>query len=461
MIRTLYIRVVLTFLAVIIIALVSSFLVSFMIFQKELKDIQIKEMTTAAEDMIRVYQQTPDKDQDPFMMNIVKLLSFPARIYNAEGEVKVYGWTPDKKGQGVLPEHVQQVLSGKPYWSEHDNEIKFGGLPFEYKGESYALFIKPTGQNANTIIRLFFTILGLVLGIGSLCILIAARYLVKPLKVMTKATKRLAKGDFDVELQMKRKDEFGTLAQSFDEMAKELKQLEQMRQDFVSNVSHEIQSPLTSISGFAKALKLDNLVTEEKRNHYLDIILKESERLSRLSDNLLKLASLDSRQHPFQLQTFNLDEQIRQIMVVCEPLCKAKNIQMDLWSPPALKITADADQLNQVWMNLIGNSIKFTPEGGHILIDIRCNTEEYIVTIKDSGIGIAVEELKHIFERFYKTDRSRDRAINGNGLGLAIVKKIISLHHGRIEAKSSIGEGSTFVVTLPRVFSTSDSAAKL
>ncbi len=351
-----------------------------------------------------------------------------------------------------MPEHVRQVLSGEPYWSENSSEVMFGGLPFQYKGESYALFLKPSGKNEHTITRLFFTILALVLGIGSLGILIAARYLVKPLKMMTKATKRLGKGDFDVVLQMKRKDEFGTLAQSFNEMASELKQLEQMRQDFVSNVSHEIQSPLTSISGFAKALKLSHLVSDEKRNYYLDIILKESERLSRLSDNLLKLASLDIQQHPFELQTFNLDEQIRQTMVVCEPLCITKDIHIDLWSPPALKIQADTDLLSQVWMNLIGNSIKFTPDGGQILIDISFNSSDYIISITDSGIGIAEEDQKHVFDRFYKTDRSRDRSINGSGLGLAIVKKIIALHHGSIEVKSALGEGTTFIVRLPKVF---------
>ncbi|WP_235959764.1 HAMP domain-containing sensor histidine kinase [Paenibacillus silvestris] len=287
----------------------------------------------------------------------------------------------------------------------------------------------------------------LVLVIGSLCILIAARFLVMPLKLLTKATKRLAKGDFDVKLKLTRKDELGILARSFNETARELKQLETMRQDFVSNVSHEIQSPLTSISGFAKALKLDHLVTPENRKRYLDIILMESDRLSRLSDNLLKLASLESTHHPFVLKTFNLDEQIRQAVVSCEPLWAAKNIRIDLTLPIAAKITADYDQLNQVWINLLGNSIKFTPDHGTIRIELLTNSHVHTVSIQDSGIGIKPEELSHIFVRFYKTDKSRNSL--GSGLGLAIVKQIIVNHHGNIEVESTVGQGAKFTLCIP------------
>lgn len=449
MIKTLYVRVVLTFLAVIIIGLLSSFIIGLVIFQKELKDIQKKELMTAGEEIIRVYQQTPSKDLDTLMHNIVTLLSYPVRIFNVEGEVKSYGAGSDNDTVKISPEQVRQVLEGQPFWSDLNDGGTVAGLRFQLDGERYALFLQPSSRNENTIIRLFLTVLILVLVIGSLLILIAARYLVKPLKIMTRATKRLAKGDFDVELRIKRKDEFGTLARSFNEMAGELKQLEQMRQDFVSNVSHEIQSPLTSITGFTKALKNSNLIPEENRIHYLDIILKESERLSRLSDNLLKLASLESEHHPFVLQTYNLDEQIRQIVVSIEPLWLAKDIRIDLQMPSALKITADHDQLSQVWMNLLGNSIKFTPDGGQIIVVIDYKNEGYTIAITDSGIGIAPEDLKHIFERFYKTDRSRDRTVNGSGLGLAIVKKIVSLHHGSIEVRSEVGQGTTFTVKLP------------
>lgn len=222
-----------------------------------------------------------------------------------------------------------------------------------------------------------------------------------------------------------------------------------MRQDFVSNVSHEIQTPLTSISGFAKALQNNDLIVEEERSEYLDIIIAESERLSRLSDNLLKLASLDSEHHPFNAGSFNLDEQIRTIVVTCEPQWSAKGIVIDLELPEAVKIKGDEDQLKQVWMNLLSNSIKFTPEGGNIRISIDDSAADVSVTISDNGIGISPEEFNAVFQRFYKIDKSRNGNNNGNGLGLAIVKKIVSLHQGNIEVDGAVGAGTTIIVRLP------------
>src|SRR4029453_6671195 len=167
----------------------------------------------------------------------------------------------------------QQVLRGQYYRSTSEEEQTYVGLPFPFEGEPHAMFMQFSPQNENIINRMMLLVLLLGLLIGSLCILIGARYLVKPIQALTRATKRLAKGDFEVEIKTKRADEMGALTQSFNEMASELKQLEQMRQDFVSNVSHEIHTPLTSISGFAMAMKNSSLVAESDRNYYLDIII--------------------------------------------------------------------------------------------------------------------------------------------------------------------------------------------
>ncbi|NQX67258.1 HAMP domain-containing protein [Paenibacillus alba] len=445
--KSLYVRVVLTFLAAIVIGLISSFIIGVAIFQKELNELGQNDMLKVGDNLVRLYQQTQPQDLEAFMEKAAELTVYPIQVFSASGDKKLFG--PDK-GQAVVidQETTEHVLKGGLYRSKVKAEgAMYIGLPFAFEGQDYALFLQTSSKNENALTRFLITILLLVLVIGSLCILIAARFLVRPLKLLTKATKRLARGDFDVELKMKRKDELGILARSFNETARELKQLEMMRQDFVSNVSHEIQSPLTSISGFAKALKLDHLVTPENRGRYLDIILKESDRLSRLSDNLLKLASLESKHHPFVAKTFNLDEQIRQVVVSCEPLWSAKHIRIDLRLPLAAKITADPDQLNQVWINLLGNSIKFTPDNGTIRIELIANTHSYTVVMKDSGIGITPEELNHIFVRFYKTDRSRNSM--GSGLGLAIVKQIVLHHHGNIEVESTVGQGTKFTIHIP------------
>lgn len=262
------------------------------------------------------------------------------------------------------------------------------------------------------------------------------------------ALKRIARGDFNVQLETLRKvDPFKTLIDHINHMAKQLKQMEDMRQEFISNVSHEIQSPLTSISGFARALQYDQL-SQKERSHYLSIIETESKRLSKLSDNLLKLTSLESSNHPFEQKSYRLDKQIRTIILACEVQWVEKEIEMDV-SLAGVVMVGDEDLMNQVWTNMIHNSIKFTPEHGKIRIHLQRIENKAVVKISDSGIGIPKNEQIHVFERFYKADKARVRSNGGSGLGLSIVKKIIDLHEGTIFVESEEGEGTTFTITIP------------
>jgi signal transduction histidine kinase len=259
----------------------------------------------------------------------------------------------------------------------------------------------------------------------------------------------IARGNFSVRLdvQLKNGRRFSELSRKINYMAAGLSQLEEMRQEFISNVSHEIQSPLTSIRGFVQALRSDSLGAEE-REHYLNIIETESNRLSSLSDNLLKLASLEARNMKFDSQPYRLDKQLRNLILASEPQWMEKQIDMQIFLDDII-ITADEDLLSQVWINLIHNSIKFTPLGGKIRLDLHQSGSEIQFKISDSGIGIAAEDQKHIFERFYKADRSRERSQGGSGLGLSICQKIIAMHNGSINVQSNLGEGAIFTVSLP------------
>jgi len=223
-----------------------------------------------------------------------------------------------------------------------------------------------------------------------------------------------------------------------------------MRQEFVSNVSHEIQSPLTSIKGFAQVLRNNNL-SEEERVHYLNIIETESTRLSKLGDNLLKLATLESDQVELQLKNYRLDKQIRSTILSLEPHWERKNIKFEIFMDE-VEIIGDEGMLNQVWTNLIHNSIKFTEENGQIKIYLSQVQDKVEFKIIDTGIGIDEEEQLHIFERFYKADKARARSIGGNGLGLSIVKRIIEVHKGSIGVQSELGNGSTFTIYLSSKF---------
>ncbi|CAG7643435.1 ATP-binding protein [Paenibacillus allorhizosphaerae] len=268
------------------------------------------------------------------------------------------------------------------------------------------------------------------------------------LLIILDALRRISNGDFNVEIENKQPDQaFGELITSINDMAAGLNRLEAMRQEFISNVSHEIQSPLTSIGGFARALREQDLPAVT-RDHYLTIIETECKRLSRLSDHLLKLSSLDSEQHPFEPVRFRLDKQLGRIILSSEPLWSAKDIEVSA-ELEELSVTADEELISQIWINLLQNSIKFTPPGGVITVRLERCGDRVAVEIADTGVGIEETDLEHIFERFYKADKARERSSGGNGLGLAIVKKIVDMHHAEITVTSTPGQGTTFRVLLP------------
>lgn len=265
------------------------------------------------------------------------------------------------------------------------------------------------------------------------------------------AMTRIAQGDFDVFIDTWDDFHHNEIVEGINKIAKELGSMEQLRQDFISNVSHEIQSPLTSIRGFAALLKNETLTVEQK-DHYLGIIEAESKRLSALSDNLLKLSALETGGEPLSFQEFRLDKQMEEVALMLEPQWSAKHIAMEV-ELERLKLQGDEGLLSQVWVNLLHNAVKFTPEGGEIRVTLKSDQTNVYCQITDTGIGIAPEDQIHIFERFYKVDKSRERAIGGNGLGLSLVKKIVEMHDGQITPQSEVGKGTTFTVTLPRVHS--------
>lgn len=270
-----------------------------------------------------------------------------------------------------------------------------------------------------------------------------------PFAPITEALDRIGSGDFSARVDSGERSfgMVGELAQSVNHMASRLDEMEKMRQEFVSDVSHEIQSPLTSIRGFACALRNDELGPAD-RHHYLEIIEAESLRLSRLSDNLLRLAALDKERVLLQPKPYRLDRQLRTLILTCETQWAAKHLELDVELPEAT-ITADEDLLSQVWLNLLHNAIKFTPEQGSVRIGLRRRDANWIVTVSDTGIGIDETDQGRIFERFFKADPSRRHSAGGSGLGLAIARRAVELHQGSIAVNSHPGEGAEFTVTLP------------
>lgn len=449
MISSLYTRVVLTFLVSVIGGTVIAFFVATWVFEDKLNENLQITLLDFGQDIAQIYATLPLDEAESFIAEMKQLNSYHIRIYEETGRHESYGELEGDDVSTVTVDQVEEVLAGEVVQVPTNgvSPIRLG-MPLNTESGTKAMFVESVSPSSSSfLIKWIFYFLSFSLIAGSLLILVAALFLVRPIKKLTEATRRIAAGNFNVKLNIKQKGELGTLARSFEEMMRDLQQLEQMRKEFVSNVSHEVQSPLTSISGYAVALKQVNL-TENERSRYLDIIIAEAGRMSKMSDSLLKLSLLESQSQQMRLSTLSLDEQIRRTIVAIQPQWSARNIGFEL-NLRAVIVTADHELLSQVWTNILGNSIKFSEDGGVIDVSIQQDSKNVTVRISDKGIGISREDQKRIFERFFKADRSHSRKYGGSGMGLAIVKQIVSLHQGSIRLESELGRGTTFIVTLP------------
>ncbi|HNZ40312.1 MAG TPA: HAMP domain-containing sensor histidine kinase [Clostridia bacterium] len=270
----------------------------------------------------------------------------------------------------------------------------------------------------------------------------------KPIVQLNNATQEVARGNFDVVVVNDSQDEIGQLTESFNKMAKELKSIEYLRKDFVSNVSHEFKTPISSILGFAKLLENRNLTDEEKKE-YLDIIVEESKRLSNLSTNILNLSKLESQEIVFNKSEYDLDEQMRNVILLLEPKWYEKNISFDI-EMENISLHANEDLMQQVWINLLNNAITYSHPKGVIHIKVYNEEEQAVIVIRDEGIGMDEYTKERMFEKFFKGNSSLSK--EGTGLGLALVKRIIDLHHGTIEVESRPGEGTRIKLAIPNEF---------
>ena len=299
--------------------------------------------------------------------------------------------------------------------------------------------------NKDVILLLSVTCL-LCAAIGSILMFFATQFISRPIKHISDMTKEISKGNFEVQIQNKRNDEIGILANNFNLMTEELKNIEYLRKDFMNNVSHEFKTPIASIQGFVEMIKDKNL-PEEKFNEYTDIIIEETKRLNNLSSNILRLSKLDNQLIQNRKTEFSLDEQLRRTILLFQEQWSKKNIELEINLEKA-NYVGDEELVQQLWINLIGNAIKFSYDYGTIYITLKQNDLVIAVEIKDEGIGISEESQNRIFEKFYQGDPSRSKM--GNGLGLAIVKRIIEICNGIISFEKKEGAVARFTITLPK-----------
>ncbi|HLW02960.1 MAG TPA: HAMP domain-containing sensor histidine kinase [Ktedonobacterales bacterium] len=296
--------------------------------------------------------------------------------------------------------------------------------------------------------QLFSVASFLSLALTSIVLFLLSRRITAPLRDMQRVALQIARGDFEHRVSIKTHDEVGALAKTFNAMAAELAGLDQMRKDFVANVSHDLRSPLTSMHGFVQAF-LDEAVPPERQRQYLLLMHAQTERMIKLVNDLLDLARLEAGQLDIRPASFNLSELVRQVVARLGPEWGEKQVTVEVSAPeaPDLFVWADPDRIDQVLVNLVQNAIHFSPPEGDVEVRVT-QAAQAVVSVRDAGPGIRPEDLDAIWQRFYKADPARTTPA-GTGIGLSIVKHILDLHQSPISVHSEVGKGATFTFTLP------------
>ena len=416
-----------------------------------LNDQQIE--STVEEDLIttndyvsKVISNINIENRDDIIDLYAKSSEMAITCYSSSEGYVAYGnkkYNPTPEQMMAMFKSTNNELSFK-----HHNEVLAYGTKNMINGQEYYIYVqKDTSGQKSAIANSAILILGCVFLTGSIVFLVIADIIVKPLTRLTNAIKELSNGNYNVRVDNVGQDEISKLNQGFNQMARQLAKQDETRQKFISDISHEFQTPLTSIQGFANILKEEDL-PKEQRVKYANIILYNSKRLSSLAKNMLQLTLLDREEIELELTNYSLVEQMNRVISTQENQAMEKNIEIVFEMPKKeIFIEGDEQRLEQVWTNIISNAIEYTNEGGLITITMKKNSKDIEISIEDTGIGMSKEVVSHIFERFYREDKARN--VEGNGLGLAIVKSIVDLHHGKIDILSQVDVGTNFIVRLP------------
>lgn len=435
MIRKIYIKLILVFLFISLVGNAAAFTIASRTTEHDLSADLTELMTGVAGTARDVYEEGQASVGTIERLYSSGLIS--VRFYNDAGEVRNNYKLSDAELASVngIPALFE------PKGSEEDR--RKGPVSVVRSADRYIVAtLSPKGLFLS-LRELLMRVCFLSLAIGSLLMLIASGIVVKPVRKLSAATEKIARGDFDIRIENNRKDELGQLIKNFNIMAKELAGMEMLRNSFISDISHEFRTPLTSIEGYAKLLR--GSATDAEREEYAGIIMEETKRLSALSGNILLLNRIENENISLTKTTFRLDEQIRQVILSHENKWSSKEIDLQLDLDECL-CEGNEQLLYQVWLNLFDNAVKFSRAHGVIEVTLRKLDGRSVFSITDYGKGMTAEEQARMFEKFFTGDRSRNT--EGNGLGLSIVKRVVDMHRGRIEYTSKYGEFTQIKVIL-------------
>lgn len=414
-------------------------------YNRDSDQLALEELEHSSNHIADLIKLINDKDQDKILADYSETSEMSFTV-TCEGQTKSYGHV--NKKLILKDDELKTLATSKDKSLRSEGIISQYAKAFKIDNQTYVITVQKDFSATKDIFMKSYTSAAIIFMMtGSIVFLIVADIIVKPISRLTRVTDELAKGNYKVRVNYEGKDEISSLYASFNQMAVRLAKQETIRQQFISDVSHEFQTPLTAISGFATILKNENL-TDEQRKKYADIILFNSNRLSHLSKNMLQLTLLDREDTALDKTEFPLIEQLNRVIEMEDNAALSKDIEIEFIHPKKeFIIEADESRMEQVWINLLSNAIKYTNEHGVVTVEVRRTPTELQVRFEDTGVGMSQDAISHIFERFYRQDKSR--TIEGNGLGLSIVKRIIDLHHYKIDVESQEDVGSVFTVYIP------------
>ncbi len=298
------------------------------------------------------------------------------------------------------------------------------------------------------IFQMYVISAALVMLFAFIIIYFVTSNMVRPLQDMLAATRSFSKGDFSIRVPVEGDDEVAMLAAAFNSMASSLAVMESTRRSFTANVSHELKTPMTTIGGFIDGI-LDGTIPPEKQSHYLRIVSGEVQRLSRMVRSMLSIARIEAGELTIAPVPVEITDIVTRTVFTFEQRIEEKGIEVRGLDSGKHYVAADADLIHQVVYNLVDNAVKFVPQGGYLEFGYKDEGGLTLISVKNSGEGVAPEEIPKLFDRFYKSDKSRSLDKNGVGLGLSIVKTIVNLHNGEIFVRSEAGQYTEFVFSLP------------
>ncbi len=305
--------------------------------------------------------------------------------------------------------------------------------------------LRPIDDLKNQV-HLLSLVIALFAGLLSFAI---SSVITKPLKDLMRFVQKVTNGQLDQKVEVMGRDEIAELGNAFNHMTEQLQRVEQSRQEFVSNVSHELKTPLSSIKVLTESLMFQESVPVEVYKEFFEDISSEVDRLNNIISDLLNLVRLDQKEVPLNITTVNINDMTQHILKCLTPLARKKDIKLIYESHKDVVAEIDEVKFSLALTNLVENAIKYTPDGGEVNVVLKCDLQDGFISVEDTGIGIAKEEQPRIFERFYRTDKTRNRETGGTGLGLAITYKTVVMHNGAIQVESEEGKGTTFSIQFP------------